>query len=220
MRFLAIALVITAKGHLAAASENPDLCDVAALAAAKRFAVPEQVMLAIARVESGRDGPQGVQPWPWAIHHAGESYWPASKEDATELVRSLRDAGGTNIDIGCFQLNLHWHGQAFATVDAMFDPAQNAEYAAQFLVEKHGEKGNWVDAVAAYHSATPEHARRYVERVEATLLELAEGLGEDSLVEIAVRVNSFPLLQSGTTGSLASLVPRSTGMTPLFLAVP
>lgn len=220
MRFLAIALVITAKGHMAAASGGAELCDAAALAAAGRYAVPEQVMLAIARVESGRDGPQGVQPWPWAVNHAGESYWPASKDEAADFARSLREAGETNIDLGCFQLNLRWHGHAFDTLNAMLDPTQNADYAARFLVEKHAEKGNWVDAVAAYHSATPDYARRYVERVEAALSQLAASPQDDTPVEVATRTNGFPLLQSGTTGSLASLVPRGGGMRPLFVAVP
>ena len=69
-----------------------------------------------------------------------------------------------NLDIGCFQINLRWHGHAFASVAQMFDPLANARYAAEFLTDLHREFGDWDAAVAAYHSRTPHFATRYMER--------------------------------------------------------
>lgn len=198
-----------------------NLCDRAARQAAMAHAVPVQVMLAIARVETGRQFDGALTPWPWAVQHAGQSYWFDTLPEAEAFVRALRETDQTNIDLGCFQLNLQWHGDAFSDIEAMLDPMRNADYAARFLVEKHAERGNWVDAVAAYHSATPDLARLYLEKVEAVLRQLAE-TPDVALPEtvIASRPNLFPLLQPGASGSLASLVPMGIGLAPLLVAAP
>ena len=100
----------------------------------------------------------------------------------------------------------------------------NAEYAAGFLTEQHGKRGNWVDAVAAYHSTTPEYAETYIEKVEAVLMDLSANTA--SVEEFspdparAPAPNTFPLLQAGESGSLASLVPSGGALGPVFLVAP
>ena len=201
-------------------------CDTAALIAAETHGVPPQVMRAITRVETGRQRDGVLQPWPWAVNRAGASHWFDTAQEAETFVQEAIDAGQSNIDIGCFQLNLHWHGEQFPSLQAMFDPQQNADYAARFLVENHERTGNWVDAVATYHSATPAHAEVYIEKVETVLA----ALGPDGDVTPQTpdhmtdpppgRENRFPLLQPGGSGTLASLVPTGRSATPLFLAMP
>jgi hypothetical protein len=123
---------------------------------------------------------------------------------------------------------MHWHGEAFASIDAMFDPDQNADYAARFLVHNHAQTGNWVDAVARYHSATPVHAAAYVERVEKVLALLEDtgawhvsGVGAFSgSDDLPDPPNQYPLLQPGVQAGLASLVPVGVGLQPLFMATP
>ena len=203
-------------------------CDAAAMAAAKAHGVPAQVMLAITRVETGRNRNGGLQPWPWAVNQAGNSHWFETPEQAEDFVRSAVETGYSNIDIGCFQLNLHWHGEHFPSVQAMFDPQQNADYAARFLVENRNRKGNWVDAVAAYHSATPAKAAAYVEKVESVLTQLGEAtppglpsaFSEPPASQPLPRSNRFPLLQPGSSGTLASLMPFGPSVGPLFAATP
>ena len=70
-----------------------------------------------------------------------------------------------NIDVGCFQINLRSHPAAFSDLEQAFDPVANAQYAAKFLASLHARLGNWQDAVAAYHSATPERGIPYQQAV-------------------------------------------------------
>ena len=210
------------------ASTQGGACDSAAQAAAGTYRVPLQVMLAITRVETGRASQGVLQPWPWAVNHAGQSYWFDSQFEAVAFVEDAVMAGQSNIDIGCFQLNMHWHGAEFASIAAMFDPGQNADYAARFLVHNYEDTGNWVDAVALYHSATPVHAAAYVERVEKVLAGFQAGDPSRNTTDAAwgnsegltVTRNHYPLLQPGTQAGLASLVPTGTGLPPLFLPTP
>jgi hypothetical protein len=74
-----------------------------------------------------------------------------------------------SIDIGCMQVNLLHHPQAFASLEAGFDPTKNVAYAVRFLRELHARTGDWNQAVAMYHSATPERGLIYQQRVMAAL---------------------------------------------------
>ncbi len=197
-------------------------CDSAALRAAKAYDIPPQVMLAITRVETGRRLEDQLQPWPWAVNHSGTSHWFDTPQEAEDFVHSAVARGENNLDIGCFQLNLRWHGEAFSSLKEMFDPDQNADYAAQFLMENHQRKGNWVDAVAAYHSETPQHAKTYIEKVETVLADLANAdeTHAPERLPIAERTNSFPFLKPGGNGSFASLVPTGSSVRPFLLATP
>ena len=70
-------------------------------------------------------------------------------------MRALQAQGVRSIDVGCMQVNLMHHPNAFASLDAAFDPTANALYAARFLNTLYGISGSWVQATAAYHSQTP-----------------------------------------------------------------
>jgi len=63
------------------------------------------------------------------------------------------------------QVNLLHHADAFADLKAAFDPRGNARYAAGFLKRLHGKTRSWPQAVAHYHSATPELGQRYLAKV-------------------------------------------------------
>lgn len=211
MRFCCLALPLLAAG--AAIAEPALTCDIAARQAALTHGVPEPVMLAITRVETGRDQGGTLTPWPWAINMGGEGFWPETRENAVTMAQTALEEGRQNMDIGCFQLNIRWHAENFASLDDMFDPVRNADYAARFLSRLHDETGSWVAAVAAYHSRSPDLAEAYVARVE-TVLAAAEPL---LAIEPALpRPNLFPLLQPGRAASPGSLVPGREGAIPLF----
>lgn len=224
---IAFAVTLLLVNQASAYSEGAN-CDSAALLAAERHGVPPQIMLAITRVETGRQEAGELRPWPWAVNQAGASHWFDNAAEAESFVQNAIDAGQANIDIGCFQLNLRWHGEQFSSLHDMFDPEENADYAARFLVENHTLKGNWVDAVAAYHSQTQVHAEAYIEKVENVLIGLNEseaGIPSGGLASAAnsrrpERENNFPLLQPGRTRTLASLVPSVQAAVPLFASAP
>lgn len=110
----------------------------------------------------------GLQPWPWAINADGAAFYFDSKAVAVAWTRAALARGVRQIDVGCMQVNLQAHPNAFPSLDAAFDPAANADYAARFLTTLQVDAGgNWFTATGYYHSRTPELAADYRERVAA-----------------------------------------------------
>lgn len=158
---------------LGAASASP--CERAGAEAEHAFGLPNGLLLAIGRVESGRwDRALGrLVPWPWTINQAGAGQLVETKEDAVRLTRSALASGQRNIDVGCFQVNLLHHPNAFTTLDEAFDPVSNARYAARFLTDLRARAGSWAGAVEAYHSANPARAIPYGRAVRERWMEAA-----------------------------------------------
>ncbi|HET9019048.1 MAG TPA: lytic transglycosylase domain-containing protein [Acetobacteraceae bacterium] len=150
------------------AADPGQQCRAAIAAAEGRFGMPAGLMAAIGRVESGRRGADGrIAPWPWSIDAAGSGRVFATKAAAITAVRTLQGQGVRSIDVGCMQVNLLHHPDAFASLDAAFDPEANVAYAARFLRLLHAQTGTWPAAAALYHSATPALAADYQRKVMA-----------------------------------------------------
>lgn len=150
------------------AAASPDVdCRTAAAAFEQSAGLPSGLLLAIGLVESGRWNPAAnrVDPWPWATNHAGEGHYFDSAQEAIAWVAAQKAAGIQSIDVGCFQVNLYYHPDAFATLAEAFDPTANARYAAAFLNRLHDQSGSWPTAIAFYHSADPLEGQRYSSRV-------------------------------------------------------
>ncbi len=142
------------------------LCPQAIAAAEQAHAIPPRLLAAIGRVESGRPDSSGeVLPWPWTINAEGQGRFFDSKAEAVAAVRALQAQGVQSIDVGCMQVNLMHHPDAFASLDQAFDPVANADYAAGFLRRLFAQTNNWADAAAQYHSATPGLADDYRRKV-------------------------------------------------------
>jgi hypothetical protein len=136
--------------------------------AEKTQGIPEGLLMAIAYTESGRVTSDGRRvPWPWTVNADGQSHFLGSKKEAIAFVEDLQDAGASVIDVGCMQINLYYHPDAFASLEAAFDPATNVAYAAQFLKLLEGESGDWGIATQYYHSRTSYLGRSYAGRVIA-----------------------------------------------------
>jgi hypothetical protein len=167
---LALLLCLLAAPALA---EPGRLCRAAITAAERAAGLPPNLLTAIARVESGRRDPEtgAFHPWPWTINAEGRGHFFPTKAAAIAEVQALQARGVRSIDIGCMQVNLRHHPDAFPNLDAAFDPATNARYAARFLTELRGLRGSWEAATAAYHSSTPEFGEPYRARVHAALAE-------------------------------------------------
>jgi hypothetical protein len=165
---------VAARAPAAAApvfSDSPwDLCAAAIAAAEPNSGLPPGLLGAIARVETGRRTPTGgVQPWPWSFNAAGEGRYMATRAEAVAEVQARLAAGTRSIDIGCMQVNLLHHPDAFPSVEAGFDPVANVAYAVRFLRQLHAQTGDWAAATARYHSATPERGLIYHQRVMAAM---------------------------------------------------
>jgi hypothetical protein len=161
----------------------------AAIAEAERGAnLPRGLLQAIGRVESGRRDPETGQfaPWPWTINAEGEGKYFPTREAAIAHVRQLQARGVRIIDVGCMQVNLHHHPNAFASLEQAFDPLTNARYAARFLTELNGGRADWRQAAGHYHSQTPERAGPYREKVLAAWEQEARNAGDSSAEALAL----------------------------------
>ncbi|WP_237214067.1 lytic transglycosylase domain-containing protein [Falsiroseomonas oryziterrae] len=158
---------------LPALAEPGRLCRAAIQAAEREAGIPPQLLMAIGRVESGRRDPdtRAFHPWPWTINAEGRGQFFPTRAAAIAEVQALQARGVRSIDIGCMQVNLRHHPNAFPDLETAFDPAANARYAARFLTELRGARGSWEAAAAAYHSHTPEFAEPYRARVLAAWAE-------------------------------------------------
>ncbi len=164
--------------HAVSAGEMPpaprptspsQLCGAAITATEAALRIPKGLLHAIGLVESGRpDGAVGrVAPWPWIINVAGEDRVFDTKEAAVAATAALQAQGVRSIDVGCVQVNLMWHPNAFASLDEAFDPSTNVAYGGRFLKELYVGLGSWESAAGAYHSQTPTVAQPYRDRVLA-----------------------------------------------------
>lgn len=144
-------------------------CRSAVALAEAQQAIPDHLLAAIARVESGRIDPttQRTDPWPWTIDVGGEGHWFASEAEAIAAVRRLQAQGVRSIDVGCLQVNLEQHPAAFISLNEAFQPWANASYAAQFLHRLFDMTHDWRHAAGLYHSATPELGTPYEAQVMA-----------------------------------------------------
>jgi hypothetical protein len=166
-----LAMAITVQAHAQGVLAPGARCEQAIGMGARANHVPGDLMWAIGMVETGRPDPVGggLHPWPWAINAEGRGMFFDSKPEAIAAVRSLQAAGVRSIDVGCMQVNLMHHPDAFATLDDAFDPVRNARYAGRFLDSLYQRSGNWIVAAGWYHSATTELAADYIRRVRANL---------------------------------------------------
>ena len=211
-----------------AQAKEVNICDIAAQTASDETGVPVSVLRAITRTETGRKRGGQLEPWPWTVNMEGEGRWFETEDAARNYVFKHFKRGARSFDVGCFQINYKWHGQAFRTIDQMFDPLENARYAADFLGRLHAETGDWSKAAGVYHSKTPKFAKRYRARFDkirqnigAQRLAVPRLAAATPLTQAATRKNSYPLLQhTGASRSYGSLVPlgQSTGPSLIRLA--
>jgi Transglycosylase SLT domain len=179
---LAALLLALATGRVAAqptAEGGWSACRRAIAAAEPGSGLPPGLLAAIALVETGRAEPRSgrVEPWPWSWNAEGEGRAAPSREAAVAEVAALQARGVRSVDVGCMQVNLHHHPQAFARLEEGFDPAVNVRYAVRFLKELHARTGNWAAAVAQYHSGEAERGLAYHRRVVLARLGAAWGSG-------------------------------------------
>ena len=150
-----------------------ELCRLAITAAERAHGIPSHLLAAIARVESGRrDQVSGTfNPWPWTINVDGQGSFYDNKAQAVAAAMSMRPHATRSIDVGCMQISLTYHPDAFPDMGLAFDPAANADYGARFLMQLFEKTNSWPKAVEMYHSATPEIGQEYGQRVYAALPE-------------------------------------------------
>tara|TARA_B100000315_G_C14509463_1_gene556256 strand:+ start:254 stop:1192 length:939 start_codon:yes stop_codon:yes gene_type:complete len=125
--------------------------------------IPRHLLSAISLAESALWDPRRKEnvAWPWTVTAQGEGRYFATKTDAVTHVLELWADGVSNIDVGCMQVNLYYHGGAFKTLEEAFEPTVNVAYASKYLKNMYATSGSWTQAAAYYHSTNPERYRPY-----------------------------------------------------------
>ena len=168
----AMAISISSAAQTASAA-GQSVCEREMTRASARYRVPLGVLYAVGMAETGRKG--SLQPY--AMNIEGRPYFAASAGEAVHVFDAARGRGARLIDLGCMQINHLYHGDRFASVEAMLDPGKNVDYAARFLRELREREGSWTMAVARYH-AGPDNdpaQKRYVCAVITNMV--ASGFG-------------------------------------------
>ena len=151
------------------AEHQSRLCTVALRLAERRYHLPSGLLVSVARAESGRPikSLTDVRPWPWTINADGTGLFFDSKAAAISWMQD-QAPNHSLVDVGCMQVDLHYHPNAFISMDDAFDPTANADYAARLLVHLHRSEahGRWDIAIGLYHSHTSQLAAEFRDRVE------------------------------------------------------
>lgn len=146
MKQLLAFLLSTLFFNCAMGAEN--ICEAEMIRASRENAVPLPVLYAVALTETGQRG--GLHAYAMNIH--GRPAFNASLREAMATFDRARGQGETLVDIGCMQINYRYHGKKFASVEEMFEPSRNVDYAARFLKDLHKREGSWTATVARYHA--------------------------------------------------------------------
>jgi len=165
---LAVVWLLAPAGAIAMPAVPPEaMCATEAARFEHGYDIPARLLDAISIVESGRwdEHHRASVAWPWTTNANGEGKFFPTKAEAIAEVRRLRAAGVKSIDVGCMQVNLQYHPDAFTNLDDAFDPTINVAYAARFLKGLYQATGHWPTAASYYHSQTPKLAAEYRDKL-------------------------------------------------------
>ena len=152
--FFALFGQILPKSALAGADFS-QTCARAVHAAEIANQLPRFLLHAVSLTESGRwrDEANASVAWPWTITAGGKGKFFPTRAKALAEVKRLQSQGVTNIDVGCMQINLGYHGHVFQTVEEAIEPINNVAYAATLLKRLRLKSGSWAHAVGRYHTS-------------------------------------------------------------------
>lgn len=144
------------------------VCEQQLSRASEAEGVPLAVLYAVGLTESGNKG----RLHPFALNIEGKAVFARNKTDALKHFSEARRKGKKLIDLGCMQVNHHYHGANFSGPEEMLVPDKNVIYAARFLKQLRQEHGSWTMAVARYHASArnKKAQKRYICNVIANLV--------------------------------------------------
>jgi len=133
-----------------------NVCVQEILRAQTRYSIPDNILLGIGLQEAGFVHEGQLTIWPWAVNAEGTGRIFDTRAKALGWVEEQQGTGVRSIDVGCMQINLRWHPEAFTSTLQGFNPAVNVDYAARFLLRLYQKTNDWMLAAGSYHSFNPE----------------------------------------------------------------
>ena len=166
---LGVAILASSASHA-----GPMACEQEMARAASTTGVPLNVLYSVGLTETGQRGELG----PYEMNVDGRDVHSNSLAEAMARFAAAKAGGAKFIDVGCMQINVHFHGARFRSLVEMFDPARNVDYAASFLKTLKAQVGSWTLAVARYNAGpgNPAAEQTYVCAVIRNMV--ASGFGQ------------------------------------------
>jgi soluble lytic murein transglycosylase-like protein len=167
-------LAISWSSAALAQSATVETCEQEMARAAQENGIPLNILYSVGLTETGHNGALS----PWDMNVDGRAVHSTSLAEALQRFADERARGAKLIDVGCMQINQHWHASHFNSLADMFDPTRNVEYAAGFLKTLKAQEGSWTMAVARYNAGpdNPQAQKKYVCAVIGNMV--ASGMGE------------------------------------------
>jgi hypothetical protein len=157
----------------------------------EQMGILPNLLTAISVVESGRVGASGGSAlsrarsaWPWTVTANGKGQYFPNKAEAIAAVKELQSFGVESIDVGCMQVNLKYHVDAFGSLDQAFDPKTNVSYSARFLSKLHKETGSWITAAQYYHSRSNEPGTKYVQKLSKAFFDVNATIAQEQAAKL------------------------------------
>ena len=168
-------------------ANDADLCSLAAARMEEKYGIKTHLLQTISSVETGRwdYNKEKFVSWPWTINANGKGKHFDTKDEAIAEVKRLQADGVKSIDVGCMQISLKYHADAFESIEQAFEPETNVEYSAKFLKKLYEKRKDWQKAAMAYHSKVPslglKYKKKLVSRFEKIKLAFLESAQNTSL---------------------------------------
>lgn len=153
IRQLLLATILTLESALASSHVPESLM----IKIAHEEGIPLKLLKSIAYVESGFH--------PWSLNIKGQSHVFANQQQAEAYLEKVLEQGHTSIDIGCTQINWHWHGKNFKSAKDLLSPSICLRYAARLLKSHRRSSKTWMKAALLYHSSNHQHQQIYRTRL-------------------------------------------------------
>jgi hypothetical protein len=147
-------------GSVSAGSEKQEMiykCSTLSRMIEIEEGLPPMLLSAITFIESS--------DMPWVIGVKGLSHRFNTKKEALEKIKELKAKRHKNFDIGCMQVNHHFHKDKFQSEDDMLNPIHNIRFAARFLKQLKEESGSWEKAISYYNSRDLRYSKPYANKV-------------------------------------------------------
>ena len=108
-------------------ANDADLCSLAAARMEEKYGIKTHLLQTISSVETGRwdYNKEKFVSWPWTINANGKGKHFDTKDEAIAEVKRLQADGVKSIDVGCMQISLKYHADAFESIEQAFEPETN-----------------------------------------------------------------------------------------------
>ena len=149
-------------------TDDKNICEKQIIEIERQINIPKGLLKAIGLTESGRYIEKSKKViWPWTINYKKKSLFFESKSQMLKFLESKVKKGNYDLDVGCMQINLKWHGKYFKKISDSIDPKINISYATSFLFKLKSDFKTWTEAIKRYHSSKPSKNIKYHKKVLA-----------------------------------------------------